>query len=276
MWQHHVWFLSEAFVVFNFGGIFIWHSSLHCSHSKLNLKRGYLGVTIYHFFGQSCFSVCIIYSDFRNLEMGFSHIKLKFWIHQVSELLTSLSGVLTLQGRRILQVKSLTAGPFASWKQRAVKLLRYLWKRSHDFTAELCWGQLCPTQSMEAEQEILLGFLSYGNGLCGPLQSPVWWKNWQLWSSNFTLLCFTSCQSSVGEITDSPFLLPWAFRGMRSDSSQALHSSWYFHYARVGGMRIEYCCNWDYSSFPFMQKVFANYRKKQFLYWHVFSLSRCK
>lgn len=156
---------------------------------KKECLKDTLGVTIYHFFGQSCFSVCIIYSDFRNLEMGFSRTKLKFWIHQVSELLTSLSGVLTLQGRRILQVKSLTAGPFASWKRRVVKLLRYLWKRSHDFTAELCWGQLCPTQSVEAEQEIVLVFLSYGNGLCGPLQSPVWWKNWQLWSSNFTLLC---------------------------------------------------------------------------------------
>lgn len=129
----------------------------------------YFWVTVYHFFGQSSFSLWIIYSDFRNLEMGFSHTKLKFLIHRVSALLTPLNGVLTLQGRRILQVKSLTAGPFASWKQGAVKLFRYLQKRSYDFTAELCWGQLCPTQSVEAEQEILLVFLFHGNGLCGPL-----------------------------------------------------------------------------------------------------------
>lgn len=45
------------------------------------------------------------------------------------------------------------------------------------------------TQSMEAEQEIVPVFLSYGNGLCGPLESPMWWENWQLWSSNFILLC---------------------------------------------------------------------------------------
>lgn len=104
--------------------------------------------------------------------MDFSHTGLKFWIHQVPELLTPLSGVLTLQGRRVLQVKSLTAGPFASWKQRAVQLLRCLQKRSHDFTAELCWGQLCPAQSMEAQQGIVLCFYLTEMGFVGLYRVP--------------------------------------------------------------------------------------------------------
>lgn len=90
MHQHHAWFLSEAFVMLLFGGIFLWHSSLHISCAKLSkvtscvkkkkkkrLKEKF-GVTICHLFGQSCVDVCIVYSDFMDSELVFSHTGLKF------------------------------------------------------------------------------------------------------------------------------------------------------------------------------------------------------
>lgn len=91
MHQRHAWFLSEAFVMLQFRGIFLWHSSLHISCAKLSkvtscgfvffkkkkrLKK--FGVTICHFFGQRCVDVCIVYSDFMDSELFFSHTGLKF------------------------------------------------------------------------------------------------------------------------------------------------------------------------------------------------------
>lgn len=279
MWQHHVLFLSEAFVIFHFGGIFIWHSSLHSSHSKLNKKKNDWSILL----GSQptisldkAVSVFVLYIQILGIwkwvlvTLGLNFKSIKF-----------LSSFNSLKwGSHSARQKN-TAGEildsrfFCFLKQRAVKLLVYLWKHSHNFTAKLCWGKLHSVRGGRA-RDCSCVFILWKWALWSFIESHVMGKLAAVILQLHSALCFTSCLSSVGEMTDSLFLLPWLFRGMRSDSSQTHHSSWYSHYARVGGMRKEYHCNWDYSIFPVMLKDFDNYRKKQFLYWHVLFLSRWK
>ena len=167
MHQCHAWFLSETFVIFQFRGIFLWHSSLHSSHSKLSevmsclkkrLKEKFWGQYLPFLWTKPC--QCITYSYFRDSELGFSHTGLNLNLSSFWALLTPWSGVPTPQGRRALRVKCLTAGPCAAWKQKAIRLLRCLQKHSHDFTAKLSWRKLPPTQGGGRAKDCLFLLLS--------------------------------------------------------------------------------------------------------------------
>lgn len=160
--------------------MFLWHSSLHSSCSKLSevtrcikkkkkVWRRSLGSQ--SAISLSCVNVCIIYSNIRDSQPVFSHTGLRFWIHQVF-------GLFQLPEVGFLPHEAEECCGWNAWQQ----VLLPLESKKEEGSSGVCRSiavillQSSAEESslplrVEAEQKIVCspGFLSQGNGLCGPL-----------------------------------------------------------------------------------------------------------
>lgn len=150
-------------------------------------------------------------------------------------------------------------------------LLRCLWKCNYNLTAKFGWKKHLPTQGGGRAKEVCSCVLSYRMGFVAFHMVPCNIKAGALILWLYAALCFVSCQSTV-EVTDS-LLPPCVFGSKRCDSSQMCHSAWYtlILILEAWGKTVVVIEIVILSLIGFET---ANFRKKIFLWWWVFSLWR--